>query len=253
VPNALLRAGQEVAALGCERGRRCRLTPVRLFQPGESWASPLEPKPERLATVIRTTGLPPTSELAPARASIETKLIPASGGEPEQIVVSWSRQTRTEPDQIPERFAMQQGVLVWERQRAAWHLVYRYRTRNEFAAFTIADVNGDGHPDILIADETGGSGPCADWHLLATLRGEVRELLHVFPCEGGARLIRGGLEVDREIGPCPHGDGGTAHCYGGVRSTFRRWRGTQLVEKTSTVKCELPRLDPKRGCRPRRR
>ena len=99
-----------------------------------------------------------TAELAPARSSVETRAIPASGGEPEQIAVSWYRETRTAPDQIPERFARQQGVLVWQRGAGAWHLVYRYKTRNQYAGFTTGDVNGDGHADVLIADETGGSG-----------------------------------------------------------------------------------------------
>src|SRR5207253_4217291 len=155
-------------------------------------------------------------------------------------------------DQIPERFARQQGVLVWQRGAGAWHLVYRLKPRNFSVGFTIGDVNGDGHADVLIADETGGSGGCADWHLLATAHGRVRELLHEYLCEGGVKLERDGLEVDRAIGPCPDANG-SAHCYGGGRSTFRRWRGTKLVVKASTVKCDLPRLDPKRGCRPRPR
>jgi hypothetical protein len=252
LPHALVRAGEEVAALCGTRGRPCALTPVRLFQPGESWNSPLVPKPERLATAIRTAGLPTSSELAPARSSVQTKLIPASAGEPEQIIVSWYRQTRTAPDQIPERFAMQQGILVWQREAGAWQLVYRYKTRNESAGLTTGDVNGDGHADVLVADETGGSGGCADWHLLATVHGQVRELLHVFRCDGGARLTRGGLEVDQAIGPCPYAEG-SVHCYGGGRATYRRWRGTRLVVKTSTVTCNLPRLDPNTGCRPRKR
>src|SRR5207237_4561081 len=136
-------------------------------------------------TVIRTSGLPPASKLAPPRSSVQSKLIRASRGEPEQIVVSWHRQTRTAPDQIPEWFKTQQGILIWQREAGAWHLVHRYRTRNQYAGFTTGDVNGDGHADVLIADETGGSGGCADWHLLATTRGRVTGLLHVFPSDGG--------------------------------------------------------------------
>src|SRR5207253_11446426 len=78
-----VRAGEEVTAL-CPR-RHCVLTPVRLFQPGEPWTSPPVPKPERFRTVIDATGaLPRSSALAPPSSSVQSKLIPASRGEPEQ-------------------------------------------------------------------------------------------------------------------------------------------------------------------------
>ena len=223
----LVQAGQE---LSTRCPKLCLQPSVRLFQPGEE----LRRYP-----------------FAPPRSQVTKKLVPAAGGEPEQLVVSWSRQNRAGAGREAGYLKQQEGVLIWQRRAGRWQVAYRYRIRNQYGRFTTGDVNGDGHADVLIEDQMDGSSGCADWHLLATVRGRLRELLHGSPCEGGMALEHGGLEVDRAIGPCPYAQG-SAHCFGGEETTFRRWSGTRLVEKRTRVACDLPRLDPKRNCQTRR-
>ena len=89
------------------------------------------------------------------------------------------------------------------------------------------------------------------WRLLVTTRRGVEETLRDYNCETHHELSGGVFHLRKAVGPCPAGGGG-AHCYGGTRDRQLRWDGRKLVTVRTLVRCVLPRLDPKRDCRPRR-
>lgn len=221
-------------------------TEPRLFQPGEPWTTPARLRMRSAAWFV-PGAKPRLRRLAPQFARISAERLRASGGTPEQLLVSWSRELRL------SRFRSepQSGVFIWQREQAGWRRVYSRRFRPyEYGYAATGDVTGDGHPDVLIQDVM-GTGACGPRVLLATAGGRVRELFNRDFCEGNAEIRRGALVVTEGVGPCPYREA-SAHCRGGWRTTVLRWRGAKLTSSERTVRCHLPRLDPAHLCEPRR-
>jgi hypothetical protein len=243
-------AGEEAGAV-CATASRCRLAGPRVFQPGEPWSVPLQAALPQLRAVLRArvNSPPPPDALAPAFSQVAVHRLPAADGVPEQLAVRWSREFRARPGSGTEP---QAGMVIWQRiAPTRWRIVYRRRSAESASmSLSAGDVTGDGHPDVLTVEEQ-GSGACGRRVLLAWAAGRERTLLVRNQCESAFRLEHGALVIDEPVGPCPYPPG-SAHCFGGVRQIVMRWRGALVVQRSATVKCALPRLDPTRGCVPRR-
>jgi hypothetical protein len=250
---ARLREGEEAAAL-CATRDRCRLVGPRLFQPAEPWTTfPGRSTPRfahRLSVAPGTR--PPRHLLAPPFSLLrEVRDLPAAGGEPEEVLVAWSRWLRARPG--PSLPQSANGITLWRRMsptewRVAWSRRYA-----EFVApgAIVGDVNGDRHADVLLVEWNGGTGFCGPRRLLADVGGRARVLFARSTCETQMTIANGALVIDEPVGPCPYRQG-SVHCFGGTRHVVLRWRGARLVARSAHVSCALPRLDPARGCRRRR-
>jgi hypothetical protein len=251
--SARVHAGEEAGAL-CTTATKCRLLGPRIFQPAQPWSWPLASGPARLRNSIAAPAgsTPPARALAPAFSQVSRYRLAAVDGAPEQLAVHWSRQVRIQSGGVGDT-EPQEGVLIWQRVTPArWRIVYRRRA-TDFAmiGLTIGDATGDGHPDVLLV-QSEGSGGCGPRVLVAWAAGRERTLLTRNECESAFQLKHGALLVDEPTGPCPYRTG-SAHCFGGSRHIVMRWRDAHLIQRRTTITCNLPRLDPKRGCAPPRR
>ncbi len=137
------------------------------------------------------------------------------------IVVAYARRG-------PDPFRAQRGFVVWRRSAGVapfWRAIAGVgHAADEGVASTrilIADVTGDGVPDALVNEITGGSGACGTWR--------------VVELEGGAELWNRGL-CDAQVVPAADPAGieitravfgpGDAHCCpGATRTTVLTYAG----------------------------
>ncbi|HEY2939654.1 MAG TPA: hypothetical protein VGJ27_07570 [Gaiellaceae bacterium] len=237
----------------CARPGSCRLNRPRLFQPHEPWSTPPEARPRRFPVeLIAPRGRRPRSALlAPVGSEIELRSLQASGRAPEQLLVVWSRELRTRGGAQASNLTGERGVFVWQaqpaRRRTRWLVAYARRYPDIGpVGFSVGDVTGDGHPEVLLA-QLQGSGGCGPWTVVATTGRSVREIFDRTTCESYLKLAHGALVIDDPVGPCPYRQG-SAHCFGGRRTLVERWNGHRLVVVKKTVVCMLKRLDPRSGC-----
>ena len=101
-----------------------------------------------------------TQMLAPHGARIVSRrTLPATATTPSQTVVVWARPLADDP--TVKRF----GVRIWQGKT----IVYEHRSpvNTESASFEAGDFTGDGHDDLLVFDNTDGSGGCGVYRALA--------------------------------------------------------------------------------------
>jgi hypothetical protein len=226
----------------CSTPRRCIPTRPRIFQPSEPWTTPpnahLRDLPRHVAGAD-----PPLSALLPQFAKGTAKRLAATRGEPAQIVVDWSRHVR----RAGRSKELEQGLIVWQRDATGWQVSYRHRYPDGLTReLEFGDVTGDGHDDILLT-EAQGTGYCGPRLILGTVAGKVEQIFRRYFCEGEAKIEKGALIFRVPVGPCPYRQG-SAHCFGGWRRVVMRWHGRQLVSSKSSIRCNLPRLDPATHC-----
>jgi hypothetical protein len=169
------------------------------------------------------------------------------GGVAQQVFVHWQRES-------PTRWG-EQGVSLWQADRGSpttWRVDYERRFPGYLTVrYRIGDVTRDGRANVLVEAAMGSAG-CGSRRMIASVSGKVREILScTWACEIGMWLDHGELVIQDLVGRCPYRDP-SAHCFGGWRRTTKRWNGSKLVTVDASVECVLPRLDPRRGCRPRR-
>jgi hypothetical protein len=233
----------------CSAGT-CRAGYLRLFQANEPWSTPAEGVLDRLPRSVEGAS-PSPSAFAPAFSNVDAKRLPAAGGEPEQVVVAWSRAVRRSDESFSGfTDSPEQGFLAWQRATPKrWELVYEQPLECCPATNVEAgDLTGDGHLDALI-NESQGSGGCGFTRVLISSDGRLREEFAYDGCDYSMRIEKGAVVLADGVGPCPF-EGG-AHCSGGARTTIKRWNGTELVTTSETVKCYEPHLDPARDCEPK--
>ena len=107
------------------------------------------------------------------------------------------------------------------------------------------DFNADGRQDVLVFDDTDGSGACGDYNAVVTGSGTARPVLtELSLCEdlGTLHARPGGLLFSIGIHKDPKTRDQIHCCYRVVRRTLRRWNRTRWV----TVKSSLARRPPGR-------
>jgi hypothetical protein len=180
--------------------------------------------------------VPRLDALVPVDArAVNSWTLPAAGGVPEQLVVSWERQTH--PDDYTER-----ALVIWQRSYrprsgATWRRIYsldayRYGAKVDVLSITtqLADVTGDGHLDVLAYQYSDGSGACGTYDVLATVHGRVHNLYDSMRCLDDAviGLRDHALVIDRGLARAPHSR--PAHpTFSTWRRTIKRWNGAKLA------------------------
>jgi hypothetical protein len=93
------------------------------------------------------------------------------------------------------------------------------------------DFNGDGRQDVLVFDDTDGSGACGDYRAVVTGPGSARAALTRPLCEdqGSIHAIHGGLLFSLGERKDPKTRGQIHCCYLSVHRTLRRWNGARWV------------------------
>ena len=206
------------------------------------------PKFQRVVHAL-SSGIP-IGQLAPAEADTHAWWLAARRGGP-FLLIAWHR-----PDERKERHELNsrtRGIIVWHRRRERWELVYA-RRHPWWVHLSVdrGDVTRDGRADVLLGEETGGSGGCGVRRVLAPAPEQAREIFRRHLCEAYVAIQDGAVVVNEAIGPCPYPEA-RAHCYGGRKTSELRWDGVALRPVRVTIECELARLDPARSCQPRTR
>ena len=104
------------------------------------------------------------------------------------------------------------------------------------------DLNADGRQDVLVFDDTDGSGACGDYRAVITGPGTARLALTRTLCEdrGSLHIRRGGLLLSLGEKKDPKTRDQIHCCYLFVRRTLRRWNGTRWVTVSSTLSRRPP-------------
>lgn len=187
-----------------------------------AWAAPIE---EDLAPQDL-----PGDSLVPAGAELTARVeVPAAGALPDQVAVAYA--VGDDP------FAREHGFAIWQRfpDPPAWSVVFAFVDPPDAEVLGIrlrsGDLTGDGHDDVLVFEETGGTGACGTWTVVAASADGVRRLFRRKTCDAEF-LIRGEALELREAVFEP----GDAHC---CPSAFRyatfEWDGSRFIETSSRL------------------
>lgn len=173
----------------------------------------------------------PPEALVPEGSQVTgTWYVPESGGIGEQIVVAWA--TGTDP------FRQEHGLALWQRHvdDPPWQAAYAFLDKVARGVLGIraqlGDLTADGHEDVLSFEDTGGSGACGIWRVLATLEGAIAELYHRQTCDTDIVASEGTLILTEAVF-----EPGDAHCCpSATRTTTLRWDGAgwDVVDRTIT-------------------
>ncbi|MGZ8605286.1 MAG: hypothetical protein ACXWX9_11115 [Actinomycetota bacterium] len=192
------------------------------------WAAPIEADvaPDELAD----------ADLVPPDALITDRVsLPAAGGVLDQVAVAYT--IGEDP------FAAEHGLAVWQRfaEAPAWSVVLVFVDAPDEGVLGIdlqtGDVTGDGHDDVLAFEQTGGSGACGRWRVLAAAGGTIAQVFSKRTCDTQITLVAGALEMREAVF-----EPDDAHCCpSAFRTTTLAWDSEAFVE---TDVREEPAPDP---------
>jgi hypothetical protein len=99
------------------------------------------------------------------------------------------------------------------------------------------DFNADGRQDVLVFDDTDGSGACGDYRAVLTGSGTAHAALTLPLCEdlGTIHARRRGLLFSIGKRKDPRTSDQIHCCYLAVARTLRRWNGTRWLDVSSSL------------------
>ncbi len=157
--------------------------------------------------------------LVPAGADVTGTWFP----DRETVVVTWG--VGDDP------FLREQGLAVWRRtgSRPPWVATYAFRDPKKAGVLGIqvvtGDVTGDGGADALVFENTGGSGACGTWQVIALSPEGDGPTYTKDLCDGSVEMSADpvGIRLIESIyGPTdPH------CCPSGIRTSTLEWNGTR--------------------------
>ncbi len=141
-----------------------------------------------------------------------------------QIALAWYRGE--------DPFARQSGLVVWRRfpDSPPWRAVFAFTDRPGEGVLGIAleqaDLTGDGVPDLLVREDTGGTGACARWRVVVSTADGADEAWRHEACDTRVEVSRGRLVVREAVfGPeDPH------CCPSGFRERILAWDGEGFTQ-----------------------
>jgi hypothetical protein len=181
--------------------------------------------------VVLPSGVPPTYGRDDDQADLPLERLVPSGAEVtgtwypdrETLIVTWGAGD--------DPFRREQGLVVWRRtgSEPPWLATYAFRDPPRAGVLGIqvdtGDATGDGEADALVFENTGGSGACGTWRLIAMSPGGDDATYTKQLCDGSVQLSTRpvGLRLIESIfGPTdPH------CCPSGMRTSTLEWNGTR--------------------------
>lgn len=187
-----------------------------------AWAQPIDEDlaPEDLSD----------EALVPPGARLTDRVtLAAAGALPDQVAVAYV--VGDDP------FAAEHGFAIWQRfpDTPAWSVVLAFVDAPDEGVLGIrvqaGDVTADGHDDVLTFEETGGSGACGTWRLVAAGADGTDQRMKRRTCDAELVIAGGALELREAVY-----EPSDAHC---CPSTFRyttlEWNGREFVETDVVV------------------
>jgi hypothetical protein len=161
----------------------------------------------------------PYDLLVPAGAEATGTWFPDRG----TVIVTWG--VGDDP------FLREQGLVVWRRTGLdpPWVATYAFRDPKKAGVLGIqvvtGDATGDGRADALVFENTGGSGACGTWRVVAlSPRGDGPTYTNDL-CDGSVEISADpvGIRLIESI----YGPGDPHCCPSGVRTSTLEWNGTR--------------------------
>ncbi len=161
----------------------------------------------------------PYDLLVPAGAEVTGTWFP----DRETVIVTWG--VGDDP------FLREQGLVVWRRTGSdpPWVATYAFRDPKKAGVLGIqvvtGDATGDGRADALVFENTGGSGACGTWRVVAlSPRGDGPTYTNDL-CDGSVEISADpvGIRLIESI----YGPGDPHCCPSGVRTSTLEWNGTR--------------------------
>jgi FG-GAP repeat len=189
------------------------------------------PLPSSLSGAFDPHALP-LQDAVPADANVlAAYYLEAANGLRPEVAVTWRRDfTARHP--FPDF-----GLVVWERVRglvAVWRRSYAWSiettklTEINGIRVSVGDFTGDGHPDLLLAEDTDGSAGGASYVAIALFPAHSRALWHrdLAMDEGTIALAQGAIKVTEGF---DRYDRGIHCCFRKVRVRWLRWNGERMA------------------------
>jgi hypothetical protein len=173
------------------------------------------------------------TSFAPRGAKVlAQRILPPSAEIPVQHVITW--RLGGQPEDPASGFY---GVTISQQGRE----LYGHRARAGTLGVHVetGDFTGDGHADVLVFEDTGGSGGCGVYRALTTSDAEVRQIQARLLCidRGTIHLRDEGVLLRLGVRRKPRPPGGQIHCcYLFLRTTLKRWNGRRLVQVRTSMR-----------------
>jgi hypothetical protein len=167
------------------------------------------------------------SPLLPPRAEIAFTALLTNPPHPiDQIAIAWRRGT--------DEFASTHGLVVWQRlDGPEWRALYAFTDRPRAGVLGITmepgDLTGDGIPDLLTSEHTGGTGACGRWRVVASEPAGATEIFRRDTCDTDIAIAAGELRIREAV----YEQGDPHCCPSAFRVTTLRWDGAEWVETGS--------------------
>ena len=181
-----------------------------------AWASPIERdlEPEEL----------PEGALVPPGAILTGRIdLPAAGPVRDQVAVAYV--VGEDP------FASEHGLAVWQRfaEAPAWSVVYAFADPPDEGVLGIrlnsGDLTGDGHDELLVLEERGGTGACGTWTVVSADAEETSSIFTRETCDTEIAIVDGALEVREAV----FEPDDTHCCPSAFRTTTLEWNGERFA------------------------
>ncbi len=162
----------------------------------------------------------PVERLVPPGAQVTSTWVMSPPGDPVgQVGIAWARGD--------DPFAQEHGFVLWQSFAGGppWRAIYGYfdsAARGVLGVrLTVDDLTGDGNPDALTFEDTGGSGACGTWRVIATSEGSATQIWKRTTCDTDVHPVGGDLVIRTSVY-----EPDDAHCCpSAYRTTTLRWNG----------------------------
>ena len=142
----------------------------------------------------------------------------------DQVALAWRRGD--------DPFAPETGFVVWQRlpEAPVWRAVYAFTDEPRKGVLGIdavsGELTGDGLDDLLTLEQSGGSGACGRWRVIAPAPGFAMEVFRLDACDTEILLDDGALEIREAVyePDDPH------CCPSAFRYSTLEWEGDAFVE-----------------------